>query len=77
MPQGRIDFMPDRLPAAASSQPTHAFKPSNGAVTGSCGIAAAVLVIGLAAVTERNIFGLRVGLIAAIIAVLTWMVLLE
>ena len=34
-------------------------------------------MIGLAALTERSVLGLRVGLVAALIGVLTWMVLLR
>ncbi len=69
--------MPDRPPSPTSSEPTHAFKPSNGLAMGFLGIAAAVFVIVLAAVTERNIVGLRVGLLAAVVGVLSWMVLLR
>jgi hypothetical protein len=77
MPQGRISPMPDRPPAATPSEPIHAFKPTNGTAMGLLGVTLAVVVIALAAWTERSIFGLQLGLAAALVGVLAWMVLLR
>lgn len=68
--------MPGR-PAPASAQPVHAFKPTSGTAVGFLGLLAAVLVIALAATTERTTFGLRTGIVAALAGLLAWMTLLR
>jgi hypothetical protein len=69
--------MSDRPPAATPSEPIHAFKPTNGTVMGFLGVATAVGVVAVAALTERSVFGLQLGLAAALGGVLAWMILLR
>ena len=68
--------MPGR-PASASAQPVHSFKPTSGTAVGLLGLLTAVFVIVLAASTERTLFGLRAGIIAALAGLLAWMTLLR
>lgn len=64
-------------PAPSRAAATYRFRPTNGRVSGFLGIAAAVLVVVLAAVSEQNLTGVRVALGAALAGVLVWAVLLR
>ena len=55
----------------------HAFRPTSGSVIGVLGLGAAALVIVLVAVTERSLVGVRVAIVAALVALVVWMVLLR
>jgi hypothetical protein len=63
--------------APTSTKPVHAFKPTSGSMIGYLAVAAALVVVVLAAATEHSLFGLRAGLVAAIVAVVAWMTLLR
>lgn len=60
-----------------SPQLVHAFKPTSGTVLGVTGLVVAAMVVVLVLIGERSTLGLRTALLAALVGVLTWMVLLR
>jgi hypothetical protein len=55
----------------------HRFKPTSGQLIGVVGLAMAGFVVATVLVTERSLVGLRVGLLALLVAWVTWVVLLR
>jgi hypothetical protein len=62
---------------SSDAQPVQRFKPSNGTVVGSLGLAAIALAVGLVAVSTPDLEGLRVGLGLALAGVVVWAALLR
>jgi hypothetical protein len=63
--------------STALARPVQKFKPTTGPVMGYVGLAVCAVAVGVVAISDRDVIGLRVALGAVLMAVVIWLVLLR